>query len=239
MKTFFKCFLCFCIVAFSQLLTAQDLSFNVDKSVSIELDEKALDVLLKKTLMTHTDNDAFSVRVHYIHDNTAAIHNEDAFVFAPPSPTKALVSAIDQRRHHNAVMSYRYRYITEVMNAIKLGKADASQTQILEALPRLLHSKQYTQIFFISDMLESSSLRDFKHTKLTRDADAVALAKKDLLQLRQLYDFPKAFAPNVSVTVLLPISKQTKHPVYRFIKPYWDTIFSELQLSTTPNYIKL
>ena len=87
----------------------------------------------------------------------------------------------------------------------------------------------------ITDLVQMSSVINFKNEDFTKESDAITLAQKHALKIREHYIFPEKVMSGVELNCLI-VSNEDEYSQY-YLERYWTTYFRQFEVEI--NFQKL
>ena len=201
----------------------------VDKSMSLK-DEatKLQDQFTYKLLKQHFKAPYAEVEVRFLNNNTASIaHKTFLYKESIFQPERFKKSDLELQKvlHKSKVKRSRKKLAKTIANYIKSFPSESPKTEILSSLSPLSKLKNHslTQVVYISDMLESSNIRDMNRYKFRSEKETILGAQSDFKKIQKIFLLKKL--ENFQITCVIPVQLDNQDKAFQFVQVYWTTIF--------------
>lgn len=226
------------LFAFSFKSVAQESVYTlmfIDKSVSVKSSPeqtKYIKRILKKACKRKTA----VVEIRFLNSNTASATGSKIFTYQEPEFESSLYSTneleLQKELFKSTIRRSKKKFIKKIQIFLNSYSTSATSTEILASIvPISRLNKKNVNVFFFTDGLESSRIRDLSKRGFSNEKLTISGAKSDVVKLHRMYELPKVLKGITKIQFVLPLDMESQNKTLEFLKTYWVRVFKSFQFN--------
>ncbi len=242
MKKFIYRIICVFFLVFQSCSTDDEITIYVDPALSSTIDKENLKQYFRQNLAQYLTDDIFRVELKLLSNNTASKSNSKVIVYDPPEFDESIVTyeekptPIKIELYEKQVEQYKRTFINKLIDTLTTLEYNSKESGIAEMIVPLSNKIQHPlKTIVITDLVQMSSVINFKNEDFTKESDAITLAQKHALKIREHYIFPEKVMSGVELNCLI-VSNEDEYSQY-YLERYWTTYFRQFEVEI--NFQKL